>query len=187
MNKIDIFVIVEDSLYSVLYETEVQHEFSRLFELWRDPEYLENFFSTHIQDLQSGFWGNISIEEAVLRTMSEANNLEEELITIAEMGKEDRYSTLSSLFRPLFDNTTTIEEALERNKVKGYSKRSWLRMYAIRIDSNLFVITGGGIKLTPTMNERTHLKLELKKLNIVKNYLSEEDNYDNHSIFELFI
>ncbi len=186
MNKIGIFVIVEDSLYSILYHTETQHEFIRLFEQWRDPEYLESFFSTHIDDLQSGFWGNISIEDAIFQTMSEANSLEKELIKIAKMGKKDQYSTLSSLFRPLFDNTTAINP-LERNKVKGYSKRSWLRMYAIRIDSNLFVITGGGIKLTPTMNERAHLKLELKKLDIVKDYLREEDNYDDHPIFELFI
>ena len=93
------------------------------------------------------FWGNITIEDAILITREEAIRLEDELLAVAEKGKTDRYATLSILFKPLHDTTTRIEE-FEFNKVKGDNRRSWLRIYAIRIDSNLFVISGGAIKLT---------------------------------------
>lgn len=186
MEIVDIFVIVKDSLYSILYSEEAQNEFDRLFDLWNDAEYLESFFTEHIDDLNSGFWGEISVEEAMIRTRSEANRLEDKIVEIAEMGKNDQYSTLSSLFQPLHDSTTAIE-SLEPNKVKGDLKKSWLRIYAIRIESNLFLITGGAIKLTRTMNERDYLLCELNKLDLVREYLNNEDNYDDHPIFELFI
>lgn len=150
MKVVNIFEIVTESLYSVKYDSETLHEFSRLFESWRDAEYLEAFFKVNLKDLQNGFWGNISIEDAMLRTKSEANRLEKKLIETAELGKEDRYSALSSLFKPLHDTTTNIE-SLEANKARGEEKNSWLRVYAIRIDHNLFLVTGGAIKLTRTI------------------------------------
>lgn len=186
MEIVNIFVLVEESLYSVHYDTEPQHEFARLFDLWRDAEYLEQFFRTHIEDLKNGIWGDISIEEAMFRTREEANRLEEELIDIAELGKEDQYNTLSSLFKPLHNTTTSIE-SFESNKVTGDERNSWLRIYAIRIESNLFLVTGGAIKLTKTMNEREHLLHELSKFDLVREFLKDEDNYDDYPIFELFV
>lgn len=184
MKVVRIFAVVDECLYSVLYDDaqEEQHEFVRLFDLWRDAAYLDSFFEEHLEDLQSGYWGNISVEEAILRTRKEANKLEEELVRLAEMGKEDRYETLSSLFKPLHNSATKVEP-LEESKAKG----SWLRVYAIRIEINLFVVTGGAIKLTRSMNERAHLLRELKKLDIVRSFLNDEENFDDHPIFELFL
>lgn len=184
MEIVRIFAIVEESLYTVQYEHEEAHEFSRLFDLWNDATYLESFFEMHKTDLQSGFWGDISVEQAVLQTRKEAKALERKLIQIAEYGKTDRYETLSTLFQPLYDNPTKIE-ALEKNKVKGLRKPGWLRMYAIRIEANLFVVSGGAIKLTKTMNDRTHLLLELEKLELTRQYLQDEEN-EELEIFELF-
>lgn len=177
-----IFELVEESLYSILYEHEEKHEFARLFDLWNNANYLEAFFVENINDLQSEFWGDISIEEAMLKTRSEAKKLEAKILEIAELGKNDRYTSLSTLFKPLHDSTTSIQ-AFEPNK----TKQSWLRIYAIRIDANLFLVTGGAIKLTKTMNERSHLVQELRKLDSVKDFLSDENNYDNHPIFEIFL
>jgi len=47
-------------------------------------------------------------------------------------------------------------------------------MYAIRIASNLYVITGGAIKLTHRMEEREHTRKELVKLEKVKVYLQDQ-------------
>lgn len=71
------------------------------------------------------------------------------------------------------------------NKAKGLNKPSWLRIYAIRLDANLFVVSGGAIKLTETMNERAHLIQELRKLELTKAYLLDEEQADLE-IFELF-
>lgn len=105
------------------------------------------------EDLKSGYWGTISIEEAILKTRNDAKALEHKLKQIAERGKTERSETLSTLFKPLHDKTTRIEE-YEMNKAKGLSKPSWLRIYAIRLGANLFVVSGGAIKLTRTINDR---------------------------------
>ncbi|MGB5926872.1 MAG: hypothetical protein WBH03_01795, partial [Cyclobacteriaceae bacterium] len=59
--------------------------------------------------------------------------------------------------------------------LKGTLFPSWLRIYAVRLDINLFVVSGGGIKLTPTMNEREHLLKELRKLEVAVQYLREDE------------
>ncbi len=183
MEIIDTFKIVEDCLYAVQYDTEDVNEFRRIFDLWRDAEYLEDFFETHKSDLRSGFWRTVSVVDAILQTRNEANKLEKELIEIAEDGKEDQYNTLSALFKPLHDHPTRLE-TFEKNKVTGEEKPSWLRIYAIRIEANLFLITGGAIKLTKTMNDRDHLLKELEKLDLVQKCLQDEENPDL-PIFEL--
>ena len=175
MRIIDTFAVVEDSLFSVRYNTETNHEFAKCFELWNDPIYLREFFEEHQKDLNSEFWNGITIEEAILKTRNDAKLFEQELLEIAELGKTENLETLSTLFEPL---STGVFGDYEKDKAKGMIKPSWLRIYAIRIEANLFVVSGGGIKLTPTMNDRDHLLLELDKLKITKNYLLDEDNDD---------
>jgi len=182
MKIINTFAIVKDSLYSVKYDTEDLDEFAKCFELWNDPIYLRAFFEKHLEDLNNEFWKGITIEEAILKTREDAKIFEEELLNIAETGKTERLETLSTLFEPL--SKGVIKENFEKDKAKGMQRPSWLRIYAIRIEANLFVVCGGAIKLTPTMNERDHLKLELEKLEFTRNYLQEEDD-ENLEFFEL--
>ncbi len=177
MKIINTFAVIIDSLYSVQYDDESLHEFEKYFDLWNDPTYLREFFEEHEKDLRSDFWNDITIEEAILRTRKEAKQLEERIINLAETGKLDRYETLSTLFEPLSEGK--IEE-FEKDKAKGLTKNSWIRIYAIRLDANLFVVCGGAIKLTETMNTRDHLLKELDKLELTRNYLmeNEEDHLD---------
>ena len=51
------------------------HEFSRLFRLWNDVEYLETFFEEQQQDLEHEFWQGISIEAAIWKTIQDARKL----------------------------------------------------------------------------------------------------------------
>ncbi|MEH1008678.1 MULTISPECIES: hypothetical protein [Winogradskyella] len=178
MKIINTFAIVKDSLLSVQYETEDLHEFAKCFELWNDPIYLREFFEKNKEDLDNEFWNGITIEEAIIKTREDASLFEEELLYIAETGKTERLETLSTLFEPL--SKGIIEENFEKDKAKGVKRRSWLRIYAIRIEANLFVICGGAIKLTATMNEKPHLLLELEKLEFTRNYLQngEDENLD---------
>ncbi|REG85212.1 hypothetical protein [Winogradskyella sediminis] len=178
MKIINTFVIVKESLFSVQYETENLNEFAKCFELWNDPVYLREFFEKNKEDLDNEFWKGITIEEAIIKTREDASLFEEELLYIAETGKTERLETLSTLFEPL--SKGIIEENFEKDKAKGLKRRSWLRIYAIRIEANLFVICGGAIKLTATMNEKPHLLLELEKLEFTRNYLQngEDENLD---------
>lgn len=48
---------------------------------------------------------------------------------------------------------------------------SWLRIYAIKLEPGCYIITGGAIKLTRTMQEREHTLAELTKMEKVRSYL----------------
>lgn len=178
MKIINTFVIINESLYSVQYEDEPLNEFAKYFDLWNDPIYLRAFFEEHLDDLNADFWNGISIDEAIIKTRNEAKPLEKKIKQLAEYGKVDPDETLSTFFEPLSEGK--IEE-FEKDKAKGLPKKSWLRIYAIRIDVNLFVVCGGAIKLTKTMNTRAHLLRELEKLEFTRNYLL--DNEDDHLEF----
>jgi len=39
--------IFGECLYAMKYDGEMKNEFSRLFDLWNDPEFLEDFFNEH--------------------------------------------------------------------------------------------------------------------------------------------
>ena len=55
---------------------------------------------------------------------------------------------------------------------------SWLRIYAIKLDPGCYIITGGAIKLTRTMQEREHTLKELNKMEQVRNYLINNQAID---------
>lgn len=175
MEIIAIFALEKESLYTVRYVDESIHEWERLFDNWTDAEYLYDFFEEQEGDLTAGFWGAITIEEAVEKTIEDARKLRQFIYALAKKGKHDLQNTLQTHFKPLNDNCYDYRQSLLQSKAYGLWNKSWLRLYAIRIDANVFVISGGAIKLTPTMNERDHLLKELDKLKITQKYLKEND------------
>ena len=128
-------------------------EFTLQFRRWNDPEYLYDFFTTYKNDLSNSLWRGISIEKAVKKTIFDAVNLEAYFTDTAcnELDKKFRF----------LSNLQTAPEILDKSKSYGIDNPSWLRLYGLRIESNVYVITGGAVKLTRTMNERCHTKKEL--------------------------
>jgi hypothetical protein len=162
-----IFAIRKSVLYSVAYDN-LPMEFNRLFKLWiSDFESLETFFEENIKDLESGYFKDISVEAAISKTRENALRLRKQFDEIIN----DKYlynNKLQSLFRPL-NNSEYQLKMLSQEK----SKKDWLRIYAIRISENTYVISGGGIKLTHLMEESLHMKIELQKLKIARQFLIE--------------
>ena len=162
-------------LFSVKYEGQKINELERLFDDWSDYEFLEDFFENHKNDL--AYFG-LTVETAVEETINEANFLDKLLLDISE----SKFQTLDAIFKPLND--------LEFRTVilsKQKAKRRWLRLYAIKIEPNYYVITGGSIKLTHTMQEREHTLNELLKLEKCRQYLQSEGIFDLDSFNELDI
>lgn len=196
MKIVSTFAVVEESLYSVLYDTEVGtvddndeaipneklHEYSRLFDFWNDPLRLRAFFEENEEDLKDTYWDGITIDEAIVKTKTEAKELEAVLLEYAESGKTIRLKNLSMLFKPLSDGK--YEKDFEKDKVKVEGKKKWIRLYAIRIEANFFIVCGGAIKLRKTLNDRTYLLKELEKMEITRDYLMDEDT-DLLDLFEL--
>lgn len=173
MRIVNIFEIYEEALYAIQLNNEVQDEFRKVFSNWSDVEYLTDFFTENEALLtEEGFWRGISIEDAVFKTIEDAEYLEEYLLEVAQKGTIDEYNDLQSkLFKPLSKNDSTLEHL--KSKAYGTNGESWLRIYAIRIDANCYVITGGAIKLTKKMNDIKHLEIELLKLKKSVEYLKE--------------
>lgn len=198
MKIVNIFEVVEGSLFSVLFEAEFKtighadpnikvgdiqsHEFKRLFDLWNDPLQLRAFFEEHKKDLEDDYWDGITIDQAINKTRNEAKQLEAILLKYAEAGKTNRFETLSTLFKPLTNGK--FEKEFEKDKVKVKGSKTWLRLYAIRVDVNLFVVCGGAIKLRETLNDREYLLKELEKLDITCNYLKDDDT-DTLDLYEI--
>lgn len=93
---------------------------------------------------------------------------------------------LSKLFRPL-DNNQASDTMLQKEKARlkrklGHS--SWLRLYAIKLTAGVYIITGGAIKLTATMQEREHTRKELAKIDKVRRYLLEEGIIDDSGFID---
>lgn len=87
---------------------------------------------------------------------------------------------LDTLFRPL-ENSRTSDFILEKEKARlkrTIRHTSWLRIYAIKLAPGNYIITGGAIKLTATMQEREHTLKELKKIEKVRRYLLDANVID---------
>jgi hypothetical protein len=176
-----IFVLRKDRLYAVSYDDMDDHVLADLYNKWTDVQYLEEFFNNHECDLRTAFYGYISIEQAIERTIEEAEELLERLY---ELAQNEPGNQLDTLFRPLDDNVYVLEN-YQKSKAKGLSSRkSWLRIYAIRYD-DVYIITGGAIKLTLKMQGRQHLEEELKKLNKVRDYLKNDFDEDDFIYTEI--
>jgi len=192
--------IIENILYSIKYddseidefennefeeEYERKNEFRRLFNNWSDPEYLEAFFEKHNSDLCKEFYNYISIENAINITIEESYNLENKILEVAKNGDKKGYENLTTLFKPLDDRENKLANIphYQKSKVYGESRKSWIRIYAIRLETNVFIITGGAIKLTDKM-DKEHLQKELVKLERVKCFLIEKGIIDNDSLVD---
>ncbi|PKQ62777.1 hypothetical protein BZG02_11290 [Labilibaculum filiforme] len=169
----EIIPIFEENLYATKYSGESKDELERLFDLWDDIEHLNEFFEEHEADL--GYF-KLSIEQAVQETRKEAEKLSDALFNALSESPVQ----LETLFRNL-DNKEIQTISLSKQK----SKRRWLRLYAIRIDKDVYLITGGAIKLTHKMDEREHTDNELSKLEICKSYLQENNVFDDDSFKEM--
>jgi hypothetical protein len=163
----------EDCLLSVQYIGQRLDEFNRLFELWNDATFLDNFFTENIKLLNSPaarrIWPSMTIENAVELTRRDALGMEEHFLELADSGQFSK-ENLSTFFEPL-SKPDTYEIKFGRNKAKGLSENSWLRIYAIRIESNKFVVSGGCIKLTDVMPDEEIIKLRVTKKYLKKNPL----------------
>lgn len=93
---------------------------------------------------------------------------------------------LDELFHPLSLSDNRMRE-LTREKARNWDRKkhaSWLRIYAIRIEPNVYIITGGSIKLTAKMQDRKHTQTELDKLNICREYLIQNGVFDQDSFVD---
>ena len=170
--------IIPDSLWSVRYDGEKENAFYQAFDNWSNPEWLHSFFCENKKDLKD-YFRITNIDRAVYDTLDESDYLQYMILDLAIE------SNLDQVFRPL-EPSRSNDVLLGREKAKGLSQRhtSWLRLYAFKVEEDRYIVTGGTIKLTPTMQERQHTSLELQKMETVRNYLISEGVVDSDGFID---
>jgi len=174
----------DNSLLSVQYDGNDIDEFSRLFDEWTDIEYLEHFFTNNQEDLNRPAWAGTSIDEAIIRTRNEAIKSRRYLKKLTKLSVGERIGLFTKFFKPL-ENSQSRFDFLDKKKAYGVDYHSWLRMYALKIGDDMYLITGGAIKLTDRMDERDHTRIELNKLERCKDFLFEQGIIDDKGVVEL--
>lgn len=163
-----IVAIFAENLYAFQYEGEPNNEYYRLMDLWADISYLRQFakennitdFRRFIEDIQA----DALFIDSLLTSIAKGNNL----------------LRLEDFFIPLNDLETGTK-TLSLRKGKRYK----LRLYAVRIDENIFLVTGGVIKLVHRMKEHPDTQREKQKLQTAKLYLQRNFVFDSDSFYEL--
>lgn len=172
--------ITEDGrLWAVRYDGDNDNILYSLFDQWNDVAWLRAFFKANSSDLES-YFKITNINEAIRRTIDDSDKLEAIIMDISPE------ANLDLIFRPL-SNSRIAECLLGKEKAKLkylVGRASWLRIYAIKLAHGAYIITGGAIKLTATMQEREHTAKELKKIEQVRNFLLQENIIDDKGFIE---
>jgi len=177
MKIVDIFV--EESpgrLYSFVYKIEGSthyhlNEYDRLMELWTDVNYLRQYGKKNKVE---------NINQFVRNRLQDAENIQDLLDELIHTSKPLEY-----YFQALHNNETGIKIlSLQKGKV---SSKDGLRIYALKIDSDCFIITGGAIKMSLLMEDHPDTKNELIKIKKAKDYLKENNVFDSESFYEFLI
>ena len=161
-----IVAIFAQNLYACQYDNETSNEYTRLMDRWADAIYLRDYAQeNNISDVR-GF---------VNETRQDAGYIQHLMANITTNNRR-----LESFFKPL-NNLETGIRTLSLQKGRRYK----LRIYAIKLDVNLFLITGGAIKLEFRMKDHPDTQREKGKLEDVKAYLKNNYVFDSDSFYEL--
>jgi hypothetical protein len=150
------------------------NEFDKLMSLWEDAEWMYTFCREHLSDLHEKFGYAIDLDDAVIELRAEAIDLVQYLIQLSTRGLSE--ANLQYVFKPLDNMQSTITELqLSKGAFKSKTGRiPRLRIYAVRIDKNTYVVTGGAIKLTNRMQDRPHTYEQLHRLRTIRDWLKEQ-------------
>ena len=137
---------------------------------------MRNFFKANLEDLTS-YFKITDVNQAIYDTIDDSERLQ---CLIMDISPE---ADLDKLFRPL-DNSRTSEMIFGKEKARLHNTpkhASWLRIYAIKLEPGIYVITGGAIKLTRTMQEREHTLVELARMEKVRRFMLDNNIMDKDS------
>jgi len=163
----EVVCIFEEQLYAFRYKGNAKDEFNRLMDLWTDVGYLYNYAkNNNVHD----------INDFVQDRLKDAEHIQDFL--------DDLYKDQVS-YRCYFEPLQASERLKLLSLQKGKLKKNGLRYYAIKIDENCFIITGGAIKMTQTMQEHPDSVNELLKLEKGKSFLIKNGIIDDASFYEL--
>lgn len=154
----EIFEIYSPFIYSIQYDRQEENEFDRLFAEWVDVENITSFMERNKEYLKATSWKRIPEPESAARLVfEEAEDLEKLFDQLADNTKNNKLPDFDSHFHYLEGK---YKYELQYQPMKSYSNGhpALLRIYAIKMGKNTYLITGGGIKLADTIQNSPGLK-----------------------------
>ena len=164
------------NLWAVRYDNCLDNVLDTILGQWNDVAWLRSFFKQNIEDL-AAYFKITDVNQAIYDTIEDSEKLQ---CLIMDISPD---ADLYKIFRPL-ENQRMTEMLLGKEKARLRNKpghASWLRIYAIKLEPGIYIITGGAIKLTRTMQEREHTLVELAKMERVRRYMLENNIVDMDS------
>lgn len=172
-------------LYSIRYDGEKRNEFRRLFqEEWNSKDYLLSFFRKYIDYLDKNIWSHLEKkpEEAAKYVIEDANNLEIFINTLERNVNNGKKPDFDAFFYPLDGKYSYVWDMMP---VKGYGRKAhtFLRLYAIKVEANCYIVVYGGLKLGRSIQESPLLKNEVfNRIDRVLRYLKQEGVIDHEDL-----
>ncbi len=158
-----------EELYAIHYQGQVDNEYDRLMELWTDVSYLRSYAKkNNIQDINT----------FVTKRLQDAEDIQDKLDELSE-----EQLPLDHFFIPFHNQEYSREILLSQRK--GKIERNGLRIYAVKVHDNCFVITGGIIKMSQATQGNDENNKEIDKLKFARDYLKNKDVFDDATFYEL--
>lgn len=154
--------IYKGCFYSIKFDEADADEYSRALGLWKDLDYLVGFFTENAKEVDQPFWREAGLAPdkpmiSAERVASEALALAAHIKNLAKNTTDGEQPDFEEFFRPLGGKYSYVTE-LEPHKSYGTFKPSLLRLYAIKLDANVYLVVFGGIKLGSTIQNSPGLK-----------------------------
>lgn len=149
--------IYKPYIYSIKYNGQELSEFDRLFDAWNDITEVVEFMQAHQAYLNDPVWcEQYTPTSAARKVRDEAIELEDLFYNLCKNTDQGKTPDFDSHFKFLGGKYQVYEYI--PMKSYGTGRPSFLRMYAIKLKNNLYVITGGGIKLADTIQDSPDLQ-----------------------------
>lgn len=179
----EIIAIFAPYIYSIKYDGQDESEFDRLFTEWNDVESITDFIYNNRNYLKTDVWEKISEPEAAVRqVLDEAEALQMLFEELAKHTKDGRKPDFDSHFQK-FEGKYKYELEYLPMKSYGNGRPSLLRLYAIKMGENIYLITGGGIKLADTIQNSPGLKEHvIMNIDNVRRWLKSNGIMDNEDM-----
>lgn len=145
------------------YLGDKDHELKRFLRNWTDESFMRQYYQQHKLEFQNYKFGHIDESDALYLSCRYAQETRE---WIAAIANQPSRIVIRSLFEALTSGSST--KSFRPVKIK----HRLLRLYAVKLPGDVFVITGGALKLTYRMNERDYLVAETAKNKYVQQQFS---------------
>jgi len=180
-----IVAIYPPHIYSIQYDGRTENEYDRLLDQWNDVDVVLAFMEANKLYLISDVWKQTPTPEtATWKVLREAEQLEDLFETLSANTQNGEKPDFDSHFRYLEGKYKYV---MEYQPVKSYGTESpsMLRIYAIKMADNTYLITGGGIKLADTIQNSPDLRDHvLQDIDTVRAWLKANGIMDSDDMNE---